>query len=200
MHSKKIRAAASQRFGPVDILINNAAVLCSGCLEDIPIAQWERMIDVNLLAIVRSTKLFVPEMTARGSGHIVNTSSFRCTLPLFGRSHAICNYQGRDRLIHGITRVYVKPTASVVTLLLPGPVRTDIASRSQRFSPNFAFAVQDRSSSGSSRFKSARWFVDAIKNDIFFFPPTRRSRRRCRLRAADPEAFIAAQVAQMASE
>lgn len=58
-----------------DIVINNAGLACFGRFDELPAAQWERLMQVNLLAPMRLTSLFVPQMIARGSGHIVNISS-----------------------------------------------------------------------------------------------------------------------------
>jgi short-subunit dehydrogenase len=58
-----------------DILINNAGIGMSGRFDEIPLEQWERLMQVNLLAPMRLTARFMPEMIRRRSGHIVNISS-----------------------------------------------------------------------------------------------------------------------------
>jgi len=58
-----------------DILINNAGVGVSGRLDHVPYDRWERLMQVNLLAPIRLCSLLLPQMIARGSGHIVNISS-----------------------------------------------------------------------------------------------------------------------------
>ena len=65
-----------QRLTPyVDVLINNAGIACGGAFFDIPQAEWERLMQVNLLAPMRLIAKFLPAMVARRSGHIVNLSS-----------------------------------------------------------------------------------------------------------------------------
>jgi short-subunit dehydrogenase len=59
----------------VDVLVNNAGIGVSGSFADIPPEHWERLMAINLLAPMRLTACFLPGMTARGSGHIVNVSS-----------------------------------------------------------------------------------------------------------------------------
>lgn len=59
----------------LDILVNNAGIGMSGLISDVPQAKWERLMQINLLAPMRLTALFLPAMIARRSGHIVNISS-----------------------------------------------------------------------------------------------------------------------------
>jgi short-subunit dehydrogenase len=58
-----------------DILINNAGIAHFGRFNEIPADEWERLMQVNLLGPMRLVSLFLPQMIARGSGHIVNISS-----------------------------------------------------------------------------------------------------------------------------
>ncbi len=67
--------ALEQRGLAPDILINNAGIAVAGRLDHVPVESWETLLDVNLLAPMRLTALFLPQMIARGSGHIVNISS-----------------------------------------------------------------------------------------------------------------------------
>jgi len=82
--SDSVAAAATEAeraFGEVDIVMNNAGILHNGWVEDIPVGEWRRMLDVNLMGMVRSLEVFAPKMIARGAGHIVNTASFAGLYP-----------------------------------------------------------------------------------------------------------------------
>lgn len=59
----------------IDLLVNNAGVAVVGLLPDVPARRWEELMQVNLLAPMRLTALFLPGMIARHSGHIANVSS-----------------------------------------------------------------------------------------------------------------------------
>lgn len=59
----------------VDMLVNNAGIAYSGPFAAIPQEKWERLLQVNLLAPMRLTAKFLPEMIRRRSGHLVNVSS-----------------------------------------------------------------------------------------------------------------------------
>ena len=58
-----------------DILVNNAGIGIAGRLDHIPRDHWESLMQLNLLAPMRLCSSFLPGMTERGSGHIVNISS-----------------------------------------------------------------------------------------------------------------------------
>jgi len=69
--------AATERFGGVDILINNAGLHMGqfNLTSTLPIADWRRLLDVNLLGAVICARSCRPSMAARGGGVIVNQSS-----------------------------------------------------------------------------------------------------------------------------
>ncbi len=60
---------------PVDILINNAGIAMYGRMDETPADRWELMMQINLLAPMRLSSLWVADMIARHHGHIVNISS-----------------------------------------------------------------------------------------------------------------------------
>ncbi len=68
------RACAARDTVP-DILVNNAGIGVAGRLDHVPRHRWETLMQLNLLAPMRLSNLFVQDMVERGSGHIVNISS-----------------------------------------------------------------------------------------------------------------------------
>lgn len=70
-----LHAAAAAISPRVDVLVNNAGLGIYGRIDQIPREAWERVMQVNLLAPMRLTELFLPPMLGRGSGHIVNIAS-----------------------------------------------------------------------------------------------------------------------------
>ena len=58
-----------------DIFINNAGIAFAGRADHVPRDQWERLVQLNLLAPMRLCDRFLPAMIERGSGHVVNISS-----------------------------------------------------------------------------------------------------------------------------
>lgn len=65
---------ASRNAAP-DILVNNAGMAVAGRLDHVPRDRWEILMQLNLLAPMRLSNLFLPTMVERGAGHIVNISS-----------------------------------------------------------------------------------------------------------------------------
>lgn len=63
-------------WGVPDILINNAGIASGGDVLEAPISEWRLLWEVNVLSVVRGTRLFLPAMLKRGSGHVVSTASF----------------------------------------------------------------------------------------------------------------------------
>jgi len=116
-------------MGRVDILVNAAGVLLQGKLEKISSHDWSWMLDTNLLGPVRTITNFLPHMTARGSGHIVNAVSYGGLLP--GDPMTIPYDSGHAALAaftEGLAR-QLKGTGVFVSLYCPG-------SKSQRIGQN----------------------------------------------------------------
>ena len=67
--------AARARFGKVDVLINNAGIMPLSLMASLKVEEWERMVDVNIKGVLNGIAAVLPEMTARGTGHIVNIAS-----------------------------------------------------------------------------------------------------------------------------
>ncbi|GAA3140745.1 SDR family oxidoreductase [Planomonospora alba] len=81
----QVRAAvaeAAERLGGLDVLVNNAGIGAAGTVEDNPFEEWFRVLDVNVLGLVRTTRAALPYL--RGSRHaaIVNTCSIAATAGL----------------------------------------------------------------------------------------------------------------------
>ena len=62
-------------WGGLDVLVNNAGVAQAGAIEDVTLADWEWIVNINLFGVVRGCKVFTPIFKRQGSGHIVNIAS-----------------------------------------------------------------------------------------------------------------------------
>ncbi|RTM01646.1 SDR family oxidoreductase [Ancylobacter aquaticus] len=67
--------AARARYGRVDVLINNAGIMPLSPMASLKVEEWDAMIDVNIKGVLHGIAAVLPEMTARGAGHIVNIAS-----------------------------------------------------------------------------------------------------------------------------
>lgn len=69
------REAMVERFGGCDLLFNNAGVAQSGPIDETTMADWQWIVDINLLGVVRGCRAFAPLMKRQGRGSIVNIAS-----------------------------------------------------------------------------------------------------------------------------
>ena len=78
---ERARAETEQRFGRCDGLVNNAGVVGFAPLEDLTLAEWNRLISVNLTGTFLCIKYFGRMMLTQGSGSIVTVTSTAATIP-----------------------------------------------------------------------------------------------------------------------
>jgi NAD(P)-dependent dehydrogenase (short-subunit alcohol dehydrogenase family) len=120
------RDLALERFGRVDLVMNNVGVLAVGPVEAIPIEAWERTVDINLFGVVRSNLVFLPLLLEQGSGHVVNTASTAGLLPYgFDR----LPYTATKHAVVGLSEslaLYLRPRGIGVSCLCPAGVATNI--------------------------------------------------------------------------
>jgi NAD(P)-dependent dehydrogenase (short-subunit alcohol dehydrogenase family) len=191
-----IRAAALERFGRVDIVANNVGVLTNGLPADIPVAEWQRILDINLMSVVRSNAAFLPLLLEQGSGHLVNTASFA---GLFTYSYDRLPYAASKAAIVQISEglaIYLRPKNIGVTLLCPGPVLTNIAAAVPKFgggaplrTPGDQFELLHPEPVGEL-------VADAILHNRFFVPTHPQVVDELRSRVEDWDAYIDYQISR----
>jgi 3-oxoacyl-[acyl-carrier protein] reductase len=79
-------AEVVQRFGRLDVLINNAGINVEGRLEELDAAAWDRCFEVNVRGTFTTCRAVAPVMKAQRSGRILNAASFAAIVPSVGSS------------------------------------------------------------------------------------------------------------------
>ena len=139
--AKQIHAELASRGVPIDYLINNAGFGNGGFFHEQDWAKNEAMIMVNVVALAALTRLFVPDMIARGGGKILNVASMAAFLP--GPLQAI--YYATKAFVVSFSEAIgneLRRTGVTVTALCPGPVDTEFIERANlRKAKGFARTV-----------------------------------------------------------
>jgi NAD(P)-dependent dehydrogenase (short-subunit alcohol dehydrogenase family) len=65
-----------REWGGLDVLVNNAGIASGGSMVETTMAEWRRILEVDLLSVVRGCRLFLPGMLAQGRGQVLSTASF----------------------------------------------------------------------------------------------------------------------------
>jgi len=126
--------SAAERWGPVDVLVNNAGYGHEGVLEESSLDDLKRQFDANVFGAVAMMKAVLPGMRTRRRGHIVNVTSMGGFITMPGISF----YCGSKFALEGISEALGKEVAPFgihVTSLAPGQFRTDWAGRSMDRTP-----------------------------------------------------------------
>jgi 3-oxoacyl-[acyl-carrier protein] reductase len=80
----RVIADVTQRFGRIDVLVNNAGVNARGLIEEVDGDLWDRCFDVNVGGVFRMCQAVIPVMKRQQSGRIINSASFAAIVPSVG--------------------------------------------------------------------------------------------------------------------
>ncbi|OZC46055.1 short-chain dehydrogenase/reductase [Rhodococcus sp. 06-621-2] len=168
--------AATERFGAVDVLVNNAGYGYRSAVEEGEDGPVRRLFDTHVFGTVRTIKAVLPGMRARRSGTIVNISSIGARLSPAGSGY----YAAVKAAIEALTlslRREVAPLGIRALTVEPGAFRTDFAGRSltQSASPIAEYAatagarrIENDTAHGNQPgdpVKAAQAVVDAVESD-----------------------------------
>jgi NAD(P)-dependent dehydrogenase (short-subunit alcohol dehydrogenase family) len=124
-----IAAQAIEAFGQVDVLVNNAGYGVNGAIEEVSEEEFEPMFQTNIYGTIRTTRAFLPHFRERRSGHIFNLSSIGGLVGGAGWGF----YNTTKFAVEGFSEALaaeMKPLGVRVTIVEPGPFRTEFLGRS----------------------------------------------------------------------
>ena len=142
-------------FGPVNVLVNNAGMGYTGALADMPLADWQKLMDLNLTSVFLTIQAILPGMRAQNRGTILNVASIAAhnAFPTWGAYSAsksglitLGRVLGAEESAHGIRVMTVSPGAVNTPIWDTETVQADF-DRSQMLTPaivaqNILHAVQ----------------------------------------------------------
>jgi len=110
--------------GRIDALVNNAGYGYFGAIENVPLEEARRQLEVNVFGLARLCQLVIPSMREQGSGRIINTSSIAGKAVIyFGGWYHVSKYS--VEALSDALRMEVKPFGIDVSIIEPGGIKTD---------------------------------------------------------------------------
>jgi NAD(P)-dependent dehydrogenase (short-subunit alcohol dehydrogenase family) len=120
---------AFAQFGQVDVLVNNAGYGVAGAIEEVSEAEFMPMFETNVFGLIRVTRAFLPYLRKQRGGHIINLSSIGGLVA----GQGIGFYNASKFAVEGLSEALAAELAPLgihVTVVEPGPFRTDFLGRS----------------------------------------------------------------------
>lgn len=132
-----LQAAAAwleQSWGGVDVVVNNAGVAAGGGIVETPLADWQWVLDINVLGVVRGCKAFTPLMRRQGGGHLVNVASMAGLVhpPMMGAYNAS---KAAVVALSETLRLELAPDDIRVSVVCPSFFRTNLSETMRAATP-----------------------------------------------------------------
>lgn len=143
-------AAAKERFGRIDVLVNNAGYGYLTTVEEGEDAEIRAMFEANVFGLFAMTRAVLPLMRAQRSGHVINITSVAGHVGNPSSGY----YAATKHAVEGLSKslaVEGAPLGIKVTAVAPGPFRTDWAGRSMIQTPN---RIEDYASTAGTRMRN----------------------------------------------
>jgi NADP-dependent 3-hydroxy acid dehydrogenase YdfG len=171
--------------GGIDLLFNNAGVAVGGAIEQVPLADWEWIVGVNLWGPVHGCRAFLPAMLAERSGHLVNVASLAGLLfpPRMGPYNVT---KSSVVALSETLRGELAGTGVGVSLLCPSLFPTELAT-SSRADARVRGKVQHLMDTGEMTAEEvARVVLEAVAGGRFYILPQRDARFFWRMKRLSP--------------
>ncbi|MGO4333645.1 oxidoreductase [Labrys sp. KB_33_2] len=145
-------AVALERFGRIDVLVNNAGIGYFGSFEESDLGEVHKMFDINVWGLTAMTRAALPAMREQRSGTIVNISS----LGGLRAAPSVSFYTATKFAVEALSEALsqeVAPLGLKVLIVEPGPFRTDWAGRSANEAPQTIDAYRETSGARQSQIR-----------------------------------------------
>ena len=118
----------NDKYGKIDILINNAGITNDSTLKKMTVEQWQQVIDINLSGSFYCIKAITPYMLEKGYGRIVNASSVVALYGNFGQTNYVATKAGLIGMTKTLARELGKKGITV-NAVAPGFIETDMVAK-----------------------------------------------------------------------
>lgn len=122
---RRLMDAAAEKYGRIDVLINNAGVAPLSMLDSGNVGEWDRMIDVNIKGVLYGIAAALPHMRRQGSGHIISVSSVAAQAISPGTAVYSATKQAVRAISEGL-RQEVSRDNIRTTVISPGAVTSEL--------------------------------------------------------------------------
>jgi 3-oxoacyl-[acyl-carrier protein] reductase len=134
--------AAADRFGGLDVLVNNAGVGLFAHVADLSIADWQQIIDTNLSGVFYCCHAAIPHLRRRGAGWIINISSLAGKNAFVGGAAYCASKAGLNAFSEALMQE-VRYDNIRVSYILPGSVATGFGGRGEGGAADWKIAPDD---------------------------------------------------------
>jgi NAD(P)-dependent dehydrogenase (short-subunit alcohol dehydrogenase family) len=165
---KRLEAAVRNRFGGTDVLMNNAGIQPGSKLFD-PLDNWQRILSVNLWGIIHGTRIFAPQMIARGRpGLIINTGSKQGITTPPGDPAYNVSKAGVKAFTEALAHELRNTAGCRITahLLIPGFVFTPLTAHGRQEKPDAAWTPEQTVDFMLARLDSGDFYILCPDNDV----------------------------------
>lgn len=188
--AEALRDAVLGRWGGIDVLVNNAGIADSGSLEKTRPDDWARMIDIDLMGVVRNTRAFVDTFRSQKSGHIVNVASFAG----IAQAPGMIAYNTAKAGVIGFSeslRAELYPVGVGVSVVCPSFFKTELTRSMTGSSPgSVAFVEKLMEKSAITAEDVARDILSAVEAKKFMVLPHKATHSRMLMKRLLPEVYF----------
>lgn len=190
--------AAEAALGVIDIVMSNVGGMLTGHPEDVPMAEWQRMMNINYFAAVRAQNVFVPKMIARGRGHIVNTASFAGLYPFAASRIPYAAAKAAVISMSENLAIYLSPLGIQVSCFCPGPVMTGVLDSMTSWTPDAMMVGPGSALDLKLVGEVAKTLADGMESGKVVIPTDEKAWGILQQWAASPDAFIQTKIDEFA--
>ncbi len=189
-HWQALEERVLEQWGGLHVLVNNAGVAAAGNIEDTSMEDWQWILDIDLMGVVRGCHQFARMFKRQNGGHIVNVSSFAGLAGLpFITAYGVAK-AGVVALSEAL-RAEMQPHGVGVTVVCPAFVRTRLLDTFRATKPDtMATVTRWMDTSGVSSDDVAADIQTAVRNQTFLLLTHASTRKAWKLKRWFPEKYF----------